>query len=188
MRLYNSCGHHSFGYEKMLVEPRTIAAVAITLVAVKYGLGRDLPFDIHDLPSLVIGITLFIGYLYLTRTLFRLPFALTITYRRMKYARQHYSLNRREALRDGFYRGFLDRRRWSVTPLALYDRLALLTFTLMATTPLLGALLVGIGGIMGLVAMLVIYLYSGTFNFLLGEAVEQRHATTPLPYLELGDR
>jgi hypothetical protein len=124
----------------------------------------------------------------LTRSLVRLPFALVITIRRARKASVQYGLNRRESLRDGFVRGFLDTRRWSVAPLDLIDRLAMVGWTLLATTPYLGLFLVRFGGILGVVLMLVVYLFRGNFSLLLEDSLHHDDRwTKSLPFLKNRD-
>jgi hypothetical protein len=145
-------------------------------------LGRDLPFDTTAPLPFIISLVLFFGYAYLFRTLARLPFALVITLRRTRHARQHYGLNLRESLRDGFVRGFLDNRRWSAGPLALVDRLAVFAITLLATTPFLGQVLVKLGGALGIGLLLVLYLLRGSFSFLVEDNLRERSGgNAPLP-------
>ncbi len=151
------------------MEFRTLLAVAFTLTFTYAGLGRALPFETGGFALLAAGVTLFAAYLYLARTLVRLPLAIVIMIRRTRYARRHYGLNGRESLRDGFARGFLDMRRWTVGSLALIDRLALVGFTLAATTPSIGRALVLLGGFGGLALLLILYLVRGTFSGLVDD-------------------
>lgn len=129
---------------------------------------------------------LFAGYLYAMRTVARLPFALFITFRRIRYAQRQYGLTRRESWREGYVRGFMDTRRWTVGPLALVDRLTVFGATLLATTPGLGNVLLALGGLVGLALMLVLYLLRGAFSWLveddLGRGVKQ---TANLPFIKL---
>jgi hypothetical protein len=157
--------------------------VMFTLVLGTTALGRALPFATHAPIPFAIDLTLFVGYLYFVGTLFRLPFALVITVRRARHAQQRYGLSRRESLRDGFARGFLDRRRWYVGQLAMLDRFALIAITLWATTPYLGVFLVKRGGLLGILLMLIVYLTTGTFSFLLSDTPDAR--TAALPFLDI---
>lgn len=166
---------------------RTVLAVILTLTLASLGLGRELPLDASGLLSLVASLTLFLGYLYLFRTLVRLPFAVVITLRRTRYAREQYGLNQRESLRDGFARGFLDTRRWSVMPFALIDRLSVFAIASLATTPFLGAFLVRLGGLLGVALMLILYLFRGTFSFLVDDNIRRDDPATLLPFLKTRD-
>src|SRR5690349_18408187 len=105
-----------------MMDFRTLIAVTLTLAFAHLGLGRELPFDSSNLVAFISDIALFAGYLYLIRTLVRLPVAIVITIRRTRYAQQQYKLRGIESLRDGYTRGFLDARRWTVGPLAVIDR------------------------------------------------------------------
>jgi hypothetical protein len=171
-----------------IIDLRTLLAVALTLTLTYAGLGRELPFDTAGLVPFVSSLLLFTGYLYLTRSLVRLPFALVITIRRIRHARSHYGLSGRESLRDGFVRSFLDARRWTVAPLALIDRLALVGLTLLATTPYLGTFLVRFGGLVGIVFMLLLYLLRGKFSFLVEDSLHtDSRWTSALPFLKTRD-
>jgi hypothetical protein len=169
-----------------LVDPRTALAVIVILTLANAGLGRDLPFATNALVPFLVDLVLFVGYLYLARTLFRLPFALLIAVRRARLAQVRYGLSLRESLRDGIVRGFLERRRWNVGQLALLDRLALFLITLESTTPMSGVLLVKLGGIFGLALMLIIYLMTGTFSLLLDDS--RNSSPVSLPFLDVQDR
>jgi hypothetical protein len=173
----------------MPIDLRTLLAIVLTLTLASAGLGRDLPLDASAPLPFVTSTLLFVGYLYLCRTLVRLPFAIVIAVRRAVHAREHYQLDARESLRDGFARGFLDTRRWTVSPLALVDRLAVFGFTLLATVPLLGALLVIVGGMVGLSLMLMLYLLRGNFSFLVDDNIRDNSSANSfaLPFLKTRD-
>jgi len=172
-----------------MLDLRTVFAITLTLTLASAGLGRDLPFDTSSLFTIIASLALFFGYCYLFRTLVRLPFALVITIRRTRYARQHYGLDRRESLRDGFARGFLDNRRWTVGPLALVDRLALFAIVLLATMPFLGLFLVRLGGMVGISLLLILYLFRGTFSFLVDDNLREHSPSSSLslPFLKNRD-
>jgi hypothetical protein len=160
-------------------------AVLFTLAFARAGLGRDLPLDTTALLPMTTDVVVFIGYLYFTRTLVRLPFAIVITIRRTRYAQQHYGLRGRESLNDGFARGFLDTRRWTVEPLALVDRLGVFIWTLLATTPYLGVFIVKLGGLVGIGLLLVLYLFRGKFGFLVEDmgGLDEKWSSS-LPFLK----
>jgi hypothetical protein len=171
-----------------MLDFQTIFAALLTFTLAYFGLGRDLPFDTVGLVPLVSRLILFIGYLYVTRSLLRLPFALVIMIRRARRAVLQYGLNRRESLRDGFVRGFLDTRRWTVAPLVSIDRLAVVGFTLLATIPYLGVFLVRFGGLLGIAVMLILYLFRGSFSFLVeGGLQRDTRWTNSLPFLKTRD-
>lgn len=168
-----------------MIDFRTLLAIALTLTLTSGGLGRDLPFDTSAAVPFATSLLLFVGYLYLTRSLVRLPFALVITIRRARRAEGQHGLSRRESLRDGFVRGFLDTRRWTVAPLDLVDRLAVVGLTLLATIPYLGIFLIRIGGLVGIALMLVLYLFRGSFSFLLEDSLTRDSGwTSTLPFLK----
>lgn len=148
------------------IDTRTAIAVLLALAFAYMGLGRDIPLDTTAPVPFVFSAFLFVGYLYLLRTLVRLPFAVVITTRRARYARGKHGLSVRDSVRDGFTRGFLDTRRWTVSPLNTIDRLAVLAITLLSTTPYMGVFLVRFGGLLGILLMLVLYLFRGTFGLL----------------------
>lgn len=152
-----------------MIDLHTLAAVILTLAFAHIGLGRVLPFDTTNPITLISQVALFASYLYLMRTLVRLPFALVITVRRTRHAIRQYKLGRMESLRDGYTRGFLDTRRWTVQPLSLIDRITVCCVTLLATIAGLGQFLVTIGGLIGIALLLVLYLMRGTFSWLVAD-------------------
>jgi hypothetical protein len=168
------------------IDLRTLLAIILTLTLASFGLGRPLPFDTSAPLPFVASLALFFGCCYLLRTLVRLPFAIVITLRRTRYARQQYGLGSRESLRDGFARGFLDNRRWTVGPLALIDRLAVFAITLLTTTPFLGQLLVSLGGMIGIGLLLILYLFRGSFSFLVDDNLRETTSAV-LPFLKTRD-
>ena len=171
-----------------MMDFRTLLAIFLTLTLTSAGLGRDLPLDTSSLLPFATSLLLFLGYLYLTRSLVRLPFAMVITFRGARRAMLQYGLNRRESLSDGFVRGFLDTRRWTVAPLVSIDRLAVVGFTLLATVPYLGVFLVRFSGLLGIAVMLVVYLFRGSFSFLLDDSLQRdTRWTNTLPFLKTRD-
>lgn len=171
-----------------MIDLHTLAAVILTLAFAHIGLGRVLPFETPDVLTFVSQITLFASYLYLLRTLVRLPFALVITVRRTRYALRQYKLNAVESLRDGYTRGFLDTRRWTVQPLANIDRIAVCIITLLATLPGMGRFLVTLGGLIGMALLIVLYLMRGTFSWLVADRIDSSPQTTAsFPFIRSRD-
>jgi len=171
-----------------VVDFRSVIAIALTLTFAHAGLGRDLPFDASPPLPFLASLLLFTGYLYLMRSLVRLPFALVITVRRTRHAYLQHGLDRRESLRDGFVRGFLDTRRWTVPPLASIDRLSVVGFTLLATTPYLGLFAVRLGGLIGIGFLLLLYLFRGTFSLLVDDGLDgDSSRLLALPFLKTRD-
>jgi hypothetical protein len=148
-----------------------MGAVLLVLAVAGGGYGYPLPFETANVVRFGVSAGLFVGYLYFARSLFRLPFALQMTARRYRHARQHYNLDRRAALFDGFYRGFLDRRRWGTGVLAVLDRLVLLVIVLIACLPVVGRLLVDLLGLLGAAVMLVVFIYTGRFALLVDDGM-----------------
>ncbi|MBI1281186.1 MAG: hypothetical protein GC179_23875 [Anaerolineaceae bacterium] len=170
------------------VDLRTVVAVILTLSFAHLGLGRAVPFDISNGVELVTTFVLFAGYLYLMRTLIRLPAAVVISIRRTRYARRQYKLSGIESLRDGYTRGFLETRRWTVEPLALVDRVVICVATLLATIPGLGGLLVTLGGFLGIALMLILYLMRGTFSWLVADQLDNSvQSSSHMPFINRRD-
>lgn len=170
------------------IDLRTLTAVVLILAFAHAGLGRELPFDTSSGVTFISQVALFASYLYVMRTLIRLPFAVAITLRRTRYARQQYKLSGIESLRDGYTRGFLDNRRWSVEPLALVDRVMICTATLLVTIPGLGGLLVTLGGFLGMALLLVLYLMRGSFGWLVADQLESPvQSSIQLPFINRRD-
>ncbi|MBA3868682.1 MAG: hypothetical protein H0X30_05985 [Anaerolineae bacterium] len=171
-----------------MIDLRTLVAVILTLAFAHLGLGRDLPFDSSNVVVLVSDIALFTGYLYLLRTLVRLPVAIVITVRRTRYAQSQYKLHGIESLWDGYTRGFLDTRRWTVGPLAVADRTTVCIVTLLATIPGLGQLVVTLGGFIGIALLLILYLMRGTFSWLVADRMDSpTQSSLQLPFINRRD-
>jgi hypothetical protein len=167
-----------------LLSLRTVVAITLMLVLASLATGYPWPFDTSSPQQFVVDLPLFAGALYLVRTLIRLPIAITLMIRFTIQARHRRGMSRRESVLDGFYRGFLDRRRWAVGQLALLDRLVLLCAVWLSVTPVVGTLLVKIGGLIGVALMLVVYLMGGTFSFLVDDSSDGQNRLS-LPFLNL---
>lgn len=154
----------------MRVDWRLTAAIALILAWVSSPIsgGYTSPLNTATLPDFAGSVVLFASYLYFMRTLFRLPFAVRMAIRRYRHARRHYNLEQSAALFDSYYRGFLDRRRWATGPLAIIDRLVAVGIVLVACTPS-GGLWVSLGGTLGVITLLITYIYSGRFALLLDD-------------------
>ena len=87
-----------------MIDLRTVLAAILTLTVTYAGLGRPLPFETSALLPFGASVLLFAGYLYAVRTVARLPFALIITFRRIRYAQQQYGLTGVESWREGYVR------------------------------------------------------------------------------------
>lgn len=167
-----------------LISPRTMLAIAVIFALTTLAFGYSLPFAGDSPQQFLTDLLLFIGYIYLARTLVRLPIALLLLVRYALQSRRRRGMGRWESVLDGYYRGFLDRRRWTVGQLALLDRLALLVIVWLSVTPFIGTLLVKIGGLVGLAFMLIVYLMGGTFSFLLDDSPDGQNRLS-LPFLNI---
>ncbi len=167
-----------------LISSRTLVAVVLILVLANFAPGYALPFDTSSVFAFISDLALFTGYVYFARTLLRLPIALAITIQQARQSRGRRGMGWREGLLDGYYRGFLDRRRWRVGQLARLDRLGLLVIVLLSVRPALGVLLVKVGGLFGLALMLVVYLMTGAYSFLLDDSQDR----LSLPFLNIRRR
>ncbi len=171
-----------------LIDLHTLVAVILTLAFTHLGLGRDLPFDSSNVVALISDVALFAGYVYLMRTLIRLHVAFVITLRRTRYAQDQYKLQGVESLRDGYTRGFLDTRRWTVGSLAVVDRSTVCISVLLATIPGLGLFVVTLGGFIGIALLLVLYLMRGTFSWLVADRLDNpTQSSLQLPFTNRRD-
>lgn len=171
------------------IDRRTVLAVLLILAFAHVGLGRELPVDTSSPLSTVGDIIFFAAYLYLFRTLVRLPFAILITLRHARHVRDNYGLNNRESLRDGFIRGFLDARRWTTGQLAMIDRLTVFISTMFSTLSGAGTFLVRLGGMFGLAMLIMLYLFRGSFSFLVDDNLRDDVARSSggFPFLKTRD-
>ncbi|MFZ4816408.1 MAG: hypothetical protein ACOYL5_17870 [Phototrophicaceae bacterium] len=152
-------------------EWRVWAATVLVMLALSHPAlyGATLPFDGTTLLTLAVSVGYFIGYVYLIRTLLRLPFALWRFRRRFIHARKSYQLSRNEALIDAFYGGLLDRKAFEGGVIALLDRLAVLLIGVIACLPAIGGWLVGYLGGWGALLLVFVYVYTGRFSLLVGD-------------------
>lgn len=148
---------------------RTGFAVLGVFVLARVLRGYVIPVDTTSVQGFATSTILFTGYVYGARTLFRLPFSVGPMLTRTRHARANHQMGWLPALFDGFYRGFLDHRRWERGQLAVLDRLMLLVIVWVSTVPVLGAILVNLGGLVGLCLMLLVYMVAGNFAFLLDD-------------------
>jgi hypothetical protein len=171
-----------------LFDLRTAIIVILVLALFGFGAGNDLPIHTDSVNALIIEGGLYIGCLYFWRSLFRLPILLVIFYRRSRYAWVVYKMNRRDGLSDGFIRAFLDRRRWNVGALGQIDRLALIVIVILTTQPHIAVIMTDLGGVLGILMLIFIYIYTGRFAFILGEASEGRgNNAGGLPFIDLNE-
>ena len=170
----------------MRIDWRTVVIIGVIIVIVGVGADRRLPVSTDSVDTLVIDSGLFVMALYFWRSAVRLPIALVIFLRRMRYALTTYGMGRREALFEGYTRAFRDRRRWRAGPLAMVDRLALVVIVMLMAGAGADSALVEIGGALGGLLLMLVYIYTGRFAFLLGEAPEGSDpAERRLPYIDL---
>jgi hypothetical protein len=167
---------------------RTAIIVLLVFALFGFGAGNDLPIHTQNVNTLVVEGGLYVGCLYFWRSVFRLPILLVIFYRRSRYAWVVYKMNRRDGLSDGFIRAFLDRRRWSVGALGQIDRLALIVIVILTTQPHIGKIMIDLGGVLGILMLIFVYIYTGRFAFILGEATEGRgNSAGGLPFIDLNE-
>ena len=167
--------------------PRIPVVVLLTLSLIHFALGYDFPIRTDNLRLITVDIALLTGYLYLMRSVFRLPIVAVIIYRRARQAHNQYNLNWRESLSDGILRGMFDKRRWTVGNLATLDRTMIILFAYLTTLPGGGTVLMRGLGTLGGFMMLLVYLYTGKFSLIVGEENDTQQTTTgSLPFIDLG--
>ncbi len=154
----------------MRIDWRLTSAIALILAWVSSPMsgGYTTPLNTASLPEFASSLIVFASYIYFMRTLFRLPFAIQMATRRYRHARRNYELERSAALFDSYYHGFLDRRRWATGPLAIIDRLVAVGIVLLACGPG-GGLWMSLGGALGVMTLLITYIYTGRFALLLDD-------------------
>ncbi|MEL6272976.1 MAG: hypothetical protein AAFV33_05085 [Chloroflexota bacterium] len=135
--------------------------------------GYALPFADGGFFTVTGQVVMFVSYVVMVRTLFRLPFAVNMARRRYRHAKETYNLDTRAALTDAFFGGFLDRRRWENGPLAIFDRLVLIITSIIACSPIVGPFLINFLGTCGIVLMGFLYIYTGRFAFLVDDITVQ---------------
>lgn len=165
----------------------TIPFVVLLAIVMASEFGNAFPIRSANIRMIFTDVTLLVGYMYLTRSLFRLPFVVIFTRRHILRAQQTYQLSRAESLSDGILRGVYDRRRWQKGNLAVLDRTVLVLLVMVTTVPTTGAALMRGLGVLGIIMMLVVYAYTGKFGFILGEPQDtQSQSARAMPFIDLG--
>ncbi len=144
---------------------------AVLVMALANGLyGYPPPVDLSSLGGAVMSVTVFVGYLYLVRSLVRLPLAITGFRSRYRHARETYGLERNGALADGFLRGFMDRRRWDNPTLATLERALFMLAVWWACQPDNVAMARGIG-VLGVLLLVFLYMGAGSYRGLVDDGI-----------------
>lgn len=144
---------------------------AALVMALANGLyGYPPPVDLGSVQGAAVSVTLFIGYLYLVRSLVRLPLALTGFRTRYRHARQTYGLERNAALADGFLRGFMDRRRWDHRLYAMIERALFVLAVWWACQPGNAGAARGLG-VLGVLLLVLLYMGAGEYRGLVDDGL-----------------
>lgn len=144
---------------------------AVLVMALANGLyGYPPPLDLRSPARAATSVILFVGYLYLVRTLVRLPFAIHGFRGRFRRARTTYNLDRDGALADGFLRGFMDRRRWDRPLYAMIERALFLLAVWWACNPDNSGIAQGIG-VLGVLLLVLLYLGAGSYRGLVDDGL-----------------
>lgn len=158
----------------MRFDRRLPVIVLVTMVLCQVALNAKTPFAAATVEDGVVQLALLMGWLYLIRSLVRVPVIAVIVVRRTRHAHREYQLGWRESFRDGVARGLLDRRRWTTDPLATLDRTTVVLGTMMAVLDPWRPLALGIGGTLGLFVLLMVYLLSGKFALILDDTLDSQ--------------
>lgn len=176
-----------------LVDQRTVVVVLVTALVSHLLLGFPFPIDTQSVLSLFIDLFLLTGYLYIVRTLIRLPFAVGIGFKGALLKDRYDFLSYKEHLSESiekiertigwklyeqtsrlwhFSIAFSDQNNWKGI-LGFIDRIGLILTTLLITYPPNGTLIMRSIGLIGLLAMLLIYVIGGSFSLLVEDAIKQ---------------
>lgn len=172
-----------------LVDQRTVIVVLITATLSTLLFGFTFPLDLSSVINSFYGLVTLTGYLYFARTIIRFPFALFISSkaavkgRDFIYGYKHDKNELYDRLQRlprwldndrliSFILAFFDSNNWKGF-LGFFDRLCLIASVVLATIPNLGQTLMKIGGVIGLCFMILIYLFAGTFSFLVDDAIKK---------------
>jgi len=172
-----------------LVDQRSVIVVLMT-ATLCHILGLSFPLHTDNILLAFIDLVFLTGYLYLSRSIIRFPFAFFIGIKRTvkkeydvlrKYYDDGYPSfafvrirgDRRDSRRIfTFLVTLIDQDIWKGY-LGFIDRLSLITITVLVTLPMLGQSLMTIGGSIGIAMMLLIYLLGGTFSFIVEDALKR---------------
>lgn len=173
-----------------LVEQRTVIVVLMT-AALCHILGLNFPLHTDNILLAFIDLVFLTGYLYIGRSIIRFPFAFSIGMKRAikkeyevleKYDDEHgyspfYVRNRKGEIRDSrriftFLTTLIDQDIWKGY-LGFIDRLILIAITVLVTLPTIGQSLMTLGGSVGIATMILVYLVSGSFSFIVEDALKR---------------
>jgi hypothetical protein len=129
--------------------------------------GISLPLDLSSVSGFVVSTVVFIAYVWMMRTLFRLPFALRWGWVRYRHARDNYDLEKYGALLEGYYHGFRDIRRWEGRLLSVLDRTVFVMIVWYACQPGIGRTIATGIGFLGVLVLVLLYMTTGSFALLL---------------------
>ncbi len=145
--------------------------VAALVMALANGLyGYPPPVNLDTPTQAVLSGLLFVGYLYLIRSLVRLPLAIQGFRVRYRHARKAYGLERNGALADGFLRGFMDRRRWDRPLYAMIERALFVLAVWWACGPRNAGIAQGLG-VLGVLLLVLLYMGSGGYRGLVDDGL-----------------
>lgn len=168
---------------------RLIGLIVLVMALANTLYGYPLPLIFDSIPALIVSAVMLVGYVYLARTVIRLPLAVINARQRFRHARDVYRVGFTDALQDGWYRGMLNQRVWERGVLAIVERLVVVLVVWVACDPLLGAILVQVCGTLGMVLLIIIYIVSGQFGLLVrdggGDAGRDANPFRHIPNLRI---
>jgi hypothetical protein len=149
-----------------MMDKRSVAAILFAL-ALAGIIGLKIPIDTSSFGALFVDIVLLTGALYAARSMLRLPVIVAVA------TKKRYSRNVLDASEYAYdYEFYSDYREKKILRIArIFDRFALVGLVFLACTPSLRPF-VTIAGVVGLVFMLLVYIFTNSFSFFVRDAVD----------------
>ena len=170
-----------------LVEQRTVIVVLMTATLCRL-FGLDFPLHTDNILLAFVDLVFLTGYIYIGRSIVRFPFAFFIGIRKAVkwdygglrlYEKYQYNFCPTIRGKDRDFRRVLiflatlvDQNIWKGF-LGFIDRISLIVITVLVTLPISGQTLMITVGSIGIASMLLIYLTSGTFSFIVEDALKR---------------
>ena len=170
-----------------LVEQRTVIVVLMTATLCRL-FGLNFPLHTDNILLAFVDLVFLTGYIYIGRSIIRFPFAFFIGIRNAfkgYYGRlrlyDEYQYKVQVTIRGKnidfrrlliFLATLIEQSIWKGF-LGFIDRVSLIVITVLVTLPTIGQTLMITVGSIGIVSMLLIFLISGTFSFIVEDALKR---------------
>ena len=173
-----------------LLDQRTILAVLAAALLGTLLLGGNFPIDAASIFTVFRDLMLLTGYLYITRSILRFPFALFMGIAAAIKGREYFYRSKMgQYLLNGLYSSHMSflsdaKRLWAFVAgvvdqnswrgfLGFIDRLMLIVLAVIPVLPNIGRDMMILFGCFGLGLMLIVYVVGGSFSFIVDDAIKR---------------